>query len=237
MNKNFLITGASSGLGEIFSRQIANIAKNIFIVGRNRSKLLKLENKIYKINSKVKVTIVVTDLSKENGASKLFNKFEKQKNINHFDVLVNSAANFTVKKIEKISNLQIKKDFQLNVISPFVISKYFGLKMKKRRNGIIFNIGSSSSYRSSKDTSTYCSTKHALLGMSRAFNAEWKSLGVKSIFIAPGSMKTSMGRKVKNQDFNTFIEPYEVANLMKDLLNNKKSMFLDELEIKRKIYR
>ena len=73
--------------------------------------------------------------------------------------------------------------------------------------------------------------------MSRAFNSEWKSLGVKSIFIAPGSMKTSMGRKVKNQDFNTFIDPYEVANLMKDLLNNQKSMFLDELEIKRKIYR
>ena len=237
MNKNFLITGASSGLGEIFSRLISDIAKNIFIVGRNRSKLLKLQNKILKINSKTKVTIVITDLSKENGASKLFNVFEKQKNIKHFDVLVNCAANFTVKKIEKISILQIKKDFQLNVISPFMISKYFGLKMKKNNKGIIFNIGSSSAYECSKDTSIYCSTKHALLGMSKAFNAEWQSSGVKSIFIAPGSMKTSMGRKVKNQDFNTFIDPYEVANLMKDLLDNQKSMFLDELKIKRKIYR
>ena len=62
MNKNFLITGASSGLGEIFSRLISDIAKNIFIVGRNRSKLLKLQNKILKINSKTKVTIVITDL-------------------------------------------------------------------------------------------------------------------------------------------------------------------------------
>jgi hypothetical protein len=50
-------------------------------------------------------------------------------------------------------------------------------------------------------------------------------------------MKTSMGRKVKNQDFNTFIDPYEVANLMKNLLNNQKSMFLDELRIKRTVYR
>ena len=237
MNKTFLITGASSGLGEVFSMLIADTAKNIFIVGRNKYKLTKLKKKILQNNSKINVVVVITDLSKEVGVNKLFKIFEKQKKIKFIDVLVNSAANFTVKKIEKISMLEIKKDFQLNVISPFMISKYFGLKMKKKNKGIIFNIGSSSSYECSKDTSIYCSTKHALLGMSKAFNAEWKSAGVKSIFIAPGSMKTSMGRKVKKQDFNTFIDPYEVANLMKNLLNNQKSMFIDELRIKRTVYR
>ena len=36
MNKNFLITGASSGLGEIFSVLISDIAENIFITGSNK---------------------------------------------------------------------------------------------------------------------------------------------------------------------------------------------------------
>ena len=237
MNKTFLITGASAGLGKIFSISIADIAKNIIIVGRNKNRLLRLKKKINKINSKIKVLIVIVDLSKESGVFKLFKQFETQKKIKFVDVLVNSAANFTIKKIEKISMEQLRKDFQLNVISPFMISKYFGLKMKKKTKGIIFNIGSSSSYDCSKNTSIYCSTKHALLGMSKAFNAEWQSAGVKSIFIAPGSMKTSMGRKVKNQDFNSFIDPYEVANTMKNLLSDNKSMFIDEVKIKRTVYK
>ena len=237
MNKTFLITGASSGLGEIFCRLISNIAKNIIIVGRNKKKLSKVKRKIISLNPQIKVIIICTDLSEKIGVLNLFKKFEKQKITKFVDVLVNSAANFTVKEIEKTSSKQIQKDFQLNVISPFMISKYFGLKMKKKGEGIIFNIGSSSSYGCSKNTSVYCSTKHALLGMSRAFNAEWQINGVRSVFIAPGSMKTPMGRKVRNQDFNTFIEPYNVAKIMKDLLNKKKSKLAQEIRIKRKIYR
>ena len=236
MNKTFLITGASTGLGEKFSTLISDIAKNIIIVGRNKKKLLKIKNKINKINADVNVLDISTDLSIDAGVDKLFKKFEEQKKIKFVDVLVNSAANFTVKKIENVSIDQIKKDFQLNVISPFMLSKYFGLKMKKKNKGTIFNIGSSSSYDCSKNTSIYCMTKHALLGMSKSFNAELKPYGVKSIFIAPGSMKTSMGRKVKNQDFNTFIDPKEVAIMMKNLLNDEKSIFIDELKIKRTIY-
>jgi len=237
VNKTFLITGASSGLGEKFSLLIADIAKNIIIIGRNKKRLLILKKKINKINAAVNVLHIVTDLSTNLGVNQILQKFEKQDKIKFVDVLVNSAANFTVKKIENISMDQIKKDFQINVISPFMLSKYFGLKMKKKNKGTIFNIGSSSSYDCSENTSIYCSTKHALLGMSKSFNAELKPHGVKSIFIAPGSMKTSMGRKVKNQDFNTFIDPKEVAVMMKNLLNDQKSIFIDELKIKRTVYK
>ena len=237
MNKTILVTGASSGLGEKFSLLIADIAKNIIIIGRNKKKLLILKKKINKINAAVNVLHIVTDLSTNLGVNQILQKFEKQDKIKFVDVLVNSAANFTVKKIENVSMDQIKKDFQINVISPFMLSKYFGLKMKKKNKGTIFNIGSSSSYDCSKNTSIYCTTKHALLGMSKAFNAELKPHGVKSIFIAPGSMKTSMGRKVKNQDFSTFIDPKEVAVMMKNLLNDQKSIFIDELKIKRTVYK
>lgn len=237
MNKTFLITGASSGLGEIFSKSILDIAKNIIAVGRNKNKLLKLKKKINKLNPSITVFIISADLSEEKGLKKFFREFEKQKKIKFVDVLINSAANFTVKKIDKINLKELKRDFQINIISPFMISKYFGLKMKKKNKGTIINIGSSSSYDCSENTSIYCSTKHALLGMSKAFNSEFKCYGVRSIFIAPGSMKTAMGKKVKNQDFNTFIDPHEIANIMKYLLINEKSMSIDELKIKRSIYK
>ena len=237
MNKNFLITGASSGLGEKFSILISDIAKKIVIVGRKRNKLLKIKKEINKNNKLVKVFMIVADLSKKSGALKLIQRLQKNTEIQSIDVLLNSAAKFTVKKIENISIKDLNSDFQLNVTSPFIISKYIGLKMKKKRKGVIFNIGSSSAYDCSKETSIYCSTKHALLGMSRAFNTELQSHGVKSIFIAPGSMKTPMGRKVKNQNYNTFIDPKEVATMMKNLLNDRRTMLVEEIKIKRKVYK
>ena len=237
MNKNFLITGASSGLGEKFSILISDIAKKIVIVGRKRNKLLKIKKEINRNNKLVKVFMIVADLSKKSGALKLIQRLQKNTEIQSIDVLVNSAAKFTVKKIENISIKDLDSDFQLNIISPFIISKYIGLKMKKKRKGVIFNIGSSSAYDCSKETSIYCSTKHALLGMSKAFNTELQSHGVKSIFIAPGSMKTPMGRKVKNQNYNTFIDPKEVATMMKNLLNDRRSMLVEEIKIKRKVYK
>ena len=197
------------------------------IINRRRTRKIKL----------VKVFMIVADLSKKSGALKLIQRLQKNTEIQCIDVLVNSAAKFTVKKIENISIKDLDSDFQLNIISPFIISKYIGLKMKKKRKGVIFNIGSSSAYDCSKETSIYCSTKHALLGMSRAFNTELQSHGVKSIFIAPGSMKTPMGRKVKNQNYNTFIDPKEVATMMKNLLNDRRSMLVEEIKIKRKVYK
>lgn len=236
-NKTFLITGASSGLGKEIALSISEFSKNMIFVGRNKIKLLKLKKKIIKLYPSINIYIIITDLSKSFGVNKLIKEFKEQKKIKFVDVIINSAANFSVKKIENITMHQLKQDFQINVISPFLISKYFGLKMKKNGGGIIINIGSSSSYECSKNTSIYCSTKHALLGMSKSFNSELSSHGVKSIFVAPGSMQTLMGRKVKNQNFKTFIDPHEVANIIKFLLYNQKTMFIDELKIKRSVYK
>ena len=109
MTKTFLITGASAGLGSIFATSIANIAKNIIIIGRNKNRLIKLKNRLKKINSKIYVLIITADLSKENGVLSIFKKFESQEKIRFVDVLLNSAANFTVKKIEQASFEELKK--------------------------------------------------------------------------------------------------------------------------------
>ena len=65
--------------------------------------------------------------------------------------------------------------------------------------------------------------------MTKAFNSELKSYGKIDIY-SSWFYENAMGRKVKNQDFNTFIDPHEIANIMKYLLINEKSMSIDELK-------
>lgn len=235
--KSFFISGASSGLGKEFSLAVADIAKNMIIVGRGRKKLDYVKKKILQINPEINILKIISDLSTEKGLNKIITTFNKQKKIKFIDVLVNSAANFDVKKIEKVTYRNLKDDFHINVFTPFILSKFFGLKMRRKKQGIIFNIGSSSSYESAKETSVYSSTKHALLGMSRAFHKEWRSSGVRSILIAPGSMKTRMGKKVKNQKYSTFIEPKNLADFLISLILQNENMIINEVSIIRANYK
>ena len=125
MNKNFLITGASSGLGEKFSILISDIAKKIVIVGRKRNKLLKIKKEINRNNKLVKVFMIVADLSKKSGALKLIQRLQKNTEIQSIDVLVNSAAKFTVKNAVK----DLKGAFQNNIFKEPLKNKiYFNIK-------------------------------------------------------------------------------------------------------------
>ena len=108
--------------------------------------------------------------------------------------------------------------------------------MIKYRKGIILNIGSSASYGAGPNTSIYSASKHALLGMSRAFQIELRDKGIKSIF-AVGSIQTKMGKKVKNQDYSTFIKPKKLADLLVSLLFQDSNMIVNEIIINRTKYR
>ncbi len=76
--------------------------------------------------------------------------------------------------------------------------------MVKNKWGRIVNVGSSSAYSGFRETSIYCASKHAILGLSRAIYNELKDYNVRTFCISPGSIKTEMGKQVKNQKFDTF---------------------------------
>ena len=132
MNKTFLITGASAGLGEIFSISIADIAKNIIIVGRNKNRLLRLKKKINKINSKIKVLIVIVDLSKESGVFKLFKQFETQKKNKICGCFSKFCCKFYNKKNRKNFNATIKERFSIKCYLSIYDFQIFWIKNEKK---------------------------------------------------------------------------------------------------------
>ena len=84
-----------------------------------------------------------------------------------------------------------------------------------------------------KDTSLYCSSKHALLGLSRSLHNELKQHNVRTYCISPGSVKTEMGRKVKNQDFTTFMDPVEIAKYVAFIILFDDNLISEEIRLNR----
>lgn len=222
-NKNILITGASGGIGREFTRQLSKFNCNLFITGRSESKLKEVSN-IYSIPN-----YVSCDFTQD--LEKLI--FSIRNTIKTIDILINCAGLFITKNIDESSIKDFENTFDVNVKTPFLLIKEFSSDMIKNKWGRIVNIGSSSSYNGFGGTSLYCSSKHAILGLSRSIYKELIDNNVRTFCFSPGSMKTEMGRDVKGQDFSTFIEPKEFCEYIINTINYDSDMITEEVRFNR----
>ena len=227
--KNCLITGATGGLGKEIAKEFAKNGCNLFLSGRNNDKLNSLKNELE--NDQIKIDFEDADLSDDGEIQKLI---EKVKNtFVNIDILVNCAGVFPVKLLSDSTIEDFEKCFGVNVKAAFVLCKEFSQGMISKKWGRIINIASSSAYAGFKNTSIYCSSKHALLGLSRSLHSELKEYNVRTFCVSPGSIKTPMGKSVIGQNYETFLNPNEIAELIVRLVSFDNEMISQEMQLSR----
>jgi len=228
--KNVFITGASGGLGSQIALEFAKQGCNLYLTGRQGEKLVELAERLGLQTSK--------NIFWESGDLECPQQLEHvisdaKRKLGEIDILVNCAGVFVVKELKATSNEDFDSTMNLNVKVPFVLCREFIGAMAKNKWGRIINIGSSSSYNGFKETSVYCASKHALLGLSRSLHDEYADKNVRVFCFSPGSIKTEMGKQVKNQDFDTFISPEEIARYITFCISFDKEMVSNEIQLKR----
>lgn len=233
--KNILITGATGDLGKDLSLKLAKEGYNLFLTSTNLNKLNNLKRKIQKNYPLTKISVLDFDLTKIDQIKNL--QLEYFKNFRSIYALINLAGIFRIKNLDNEDINEILDMFKINVISPIIITKYFLEKLKNNKNTKIINLCSSSSYEGFKDTSIYCSTKHALLGFNKSMQDELRKYNVQCISISPGSIKGKMTKVIKNQDRKTFLKTKDITNLISYVLCLNSNMTLNELKLNRLVYR
>ena len=229
--KNCLITGATGGLGKEIAKEFAKNGCNLFLTGRNNDKLNSLKNELENSVNEIKIDFEDADLSDDGEIQKLI---EKVKNtFVNIDILVNCAGVFPVKLLSDSTVEDFENCFSVNVKAAFVLCKEFSQGMISKKWGRIINIASSSAYAGFKNTSIYCSSKHALLGLSRSLHSELKEHNVRTFCVSPGSIKTPMGKSVIGQNYETFLNPSEVAELVVRLISFDNEMISQEIQLSR----
>ena len=230
--KNCLLTGATGGLGKELAIKLVANGCNLFLTARNEKKLNGLASSLQKqTENKIKICYKSADLSKSDDVKDLI-KYVKKK-FNSVDILINCAGIFQVNFLRNTNLDDFEKSFNVNMKTPFLLCKEFSQNMIKKKWGRIVNVGSSSSYNGYKKTSIYCATKHALLGFSRSLVDELKEYNVRTFCISPGSIKTNMAKKLVEQDFDTFLDPKEVAEAILFVISHDNEMMIDELKLNR----
>lgn len=184
-----LVTGATSGIGESFTRLLAKNNYNIVLVARD---LPRLHERAAALEAKfgVKTHVIQADLATDAGCLLI----EKYIHDNQIDVLINNAG-FGTNKAFTISALEIEQQ-QLDVLvrTPMRLMHVALPQMKQRNSGVVINVSSVASFIAG---GTYSASKSYLTVLSESLNTELSATNVKVSALCPGFTRTEFHQRAK----------------------------------------
>ena len=183
-----LITGASSGIGEVFARRLAARGRNVLLVARSEDKLITLCNELGRSNS-IRAQYVALDLSLPESPARLFDEAEKRGLT--IDLLVNNAGFGSFGDFSKADLARELNMIDLNVKSLVELTYRFLQPMRARKQGAIINVASTAAFQGVPFMTTYAATKAFVLSFSEALWEENRAFGIKVMALCPGVTETN----------------------------------------------
>jgi len=182
-----LVTGATSGIGESFTRLLAANNYNIVLVARDMNRLNERAQSL-ETTFGVKTQILQADLSTDSGCLLIENFITS----NEIDVLINNAG-FGINKAFSVSDLAAEQEL-LNVLvrTPMRLMHCIVPSMKARDKGIIINVSSVAGWIAG---GTYSASKSYLTVLSESLNTELASTKVRVSALCPGFTRTEFHQR------------------------------------------
>jgi hypothetical protein len=184
-----LVTGATAGIGESFSRLLAANSYNIVLVARD---LPRLQERAAALEAKFRISthVIQADLATDDGCLKV----EKYVAENQIDVLINNAG-FGTSKAFTMSTLEVEQQLlDVLVRTPMRLMHVALPLMKARNTGIIINVSSVAGYIAG---GTYSASKSYLTVLSESLNTELSATNVKISALCPGFTRTEFHQRGK----------------------------------------
>ncbi|SFS01608.1 hypothetical protein SAMN04487846_1489 [Microbacterium sp. cf046] len=190
MAKTALITGASSGLGAEYARQLAARHVDLVLVARDKTALTALAGEISS-RSRVEVEVLAADLVVPRQLEKVVRRLEDVER--PIDMLVNNAGFGLDLKFERNDIDDEVRHLQLLVEVPMRLTHAALGPMLQRRSGRIVNVASVAGFI---PRSTYGANKGWLISFSRWANGRYSQRGVTVTAVCPGFTHTNFHERM-----------------------------------------
>jgi len=176
-----VVTGSGSGIGRSCAIEFAREGANVIVADINFAGAEETVRQIDNINGAAKA--LETDVSKPDSVKKLV--AYTIKNFSKIDILVNNAAIQINKTIEDMTFEEWNLQMSINIGGIFLCSKYF-LPHLRQSKGNIVNMSSVNGYFVEPMCAGYCTTKAAIIGLTKAMAIDHGHEGIRVNCICPG---------------------------------------------------
>jgi NAD(P)-dependent dehydrogenase (short-subunit alcohol dehydrogenase family) len=191
-----LITGGSKGLGKAMARGMAEAGADVVISSRHEDELRPALDEILKDTGR-RGAYIVADMAHRDDVARLAETALKK--MGRVDILVNNAGTNTPQACDEIKDEDWDRIMEINLHSVMVLTRALIPQMKARRWGRIIHISSVMALVGNAKRNSYCATKAALVGMTRASALDLGEHGITVNCIAPGPFLTDLPGKLLSQ--------------------------------------
>ncbi|RSO32615.1 oxidoreductase [Acinetobacter lactucae] len=181
-SKVVVITGVSSGIGQITAEKFAKLGHKVFGTVRNKVKAQAIES----------VELVEMDVSDEDSVQRAIHFIIEQ--AGHIDILVNNAGASLIGAVEETSVKEAEALFNTNVFSILHTTQAVLPYMRIQHYGRIINISSVLGFLPSPYMGLYSASKHAVEGLSESLDHELRQFGIRVSIVQPSFTKTNLDK-------------------------------------------
>ncbi|MEO5762363.1 MAG: SDR family oxidoreductase [Vicinamibacteria bacterium] len=183
MNENLaIVTGASSGIGEAFARELQRRQFSLILVARRHDRLAALQAEL----ASSSVDLMVADLSSAEGVASVARRLA----LGGVSLLVNNAGAGYRGDVSGQPDQNISQLVRLNLEAPMRLTRAALGPMVARKQGTIINVASMGAFQPVPYLNVYAATKAGLLSFTEALADELVGTGVNVQALCPGNIPT-----------------------------------------------
>lgn len=234
--KIVLVTGSSRGIGKAIATDFAEKGYNVVINYRKEdNEAEKLKEELEK-NYNIKALTIKADVSSEDQVKNMIELIMKE--FGKIDVLVNNAGIAIDKEFEDRTVEDWQLTLNINLIGPFIVSKYVGNEMLKNKSGKIINISSTNGIDAFFPTTIdYDASKAGLISLTHNLAIQFAPY-INVNCVAPGWVNTDMNKDLPKELIEEetnriykkrFAEPSEIAKVVTFLASDDADFINDEI--------
>src|SRR5688572_2855971 len=186
-----VVTGASSGIGEEFARQLASRGYDLVLVARRIDRLQELAAKLRPVHG-VECVAVEANLASAKDRDRLCDALASDRE--RVEMLVNNAGFGTHGFFYETDLARELELINVNCAAPVHLTKRLLPWMLERRRGFVVNVASLSAFTPGPVMAMYFASKAFLLSFSEALWEECRGTGVTVTALCPGPVRTEFQR-------------------------------------------
>ena len=177
-----MVTGASSGIGEAFARELARRGFALILVARRLDRLTALQAEL----GPGAVDVLVADLGSEEGILMVARRLQ----LGGISIFVNNAGLGYRGRLVDQADENITQLVRVNLEAPIRLSRAALRGMTAARRGTIINVVSMGAFQPVPFLNVYAATKAGLLSFTEALADEVEGTGVHVQALCPGNIPT-----------------------------------------------